>query len=169
MPSATASRTPAIARCLWRGTWAQLVLQSTVLVLLLTTRFGAARPAFIDYLATDEVSPRQAADTTRLEGLDLRSLCARTQSVEMRVLCKLTQPGDSWSEVEERKQLIHKRSDGSSLSAFQRLVSHLRAEAQQRSEARQKLQDLRAMGVLDENNQIISLPEDMRENMERLG
>ena len=100
---------PGFSPCPWRGTWAQLTLQTTVLVLLLTTRYGAARPAFLDYIPADEVS-RGSAAAIRSEGLDLQSLCDRTQSIELRVLCRLTQRGDSWLDGEGRKKPVSKRS-----------------------------------------------------------
>ncbi|XP_038075436.1 uncharacterized protein LOC119743144 [Patiria miniata] len=168
MSSVTQRQSPSVARCLWRGSWAQLVLQTTLLVLLLTTQYSTARPALMDYLPTDELSQRSAAETN-FEGMDLRSLCARTRSVEVRVLCKLTTRGDRWSEVEGRKKVVNKRSDSSSLSAFQRLLSQLRTASESHSEALQQLQQLRDMGVIDENNQVISIPADLRAKMEQLG
>ncbi|XP_071809082.1 uncharacterized protein [Asterias amurensis] len=160
---------PGFAPCPWRGTWLQLTLQTTFLVLLLTTRYGAARPPIMDYVTADEVSHRSAV-ATRSEGMSLRSLCDRTQSVEMRVLCRLTQQrSGGWLDGEGRKKPISKRSDGSSLSAFQRFVSELKTAAEQRSDAMRELQQLRAMGVIDENNQVVRVPSETRNLMERLG
>ena len=59
--------------------------------------------------------------------------------------------------------------DASSLSAFQRLVTRLRQYQSARDQVEEELSRLRSMGVVDDNNQVVRIPDEMAAMMARVG